>query len=140
VAQFAEDDQKKVKFIYNFEEEEKPGLFAALDVFAYPSGYESFGIAFIEAWSSGKPVIGCRRGAIPWVVDAGHDGLLVEYKDPSQLGEAILQLLQNPGWAQAMGRAGRRKVLTQYTWEVVACRFRQVYEKTIEMQLTKVSS
>jgi len=138
IAQFPEGDRKKVKFVYNFKEEDKPGLFSALDVFAYPSGYESFGIAFIEAWSSGKPVIGCRRGAIPWVVDAGRDGLLVEYKNPAQLAEAILLLLENPGWAQAMGSAGRRKVLSRYTWEVVARGFRQVYEEVIRQQLSKV--
>ena len=46
---------------------------AALDVFAYPSGYESFGIAFVEAWAAGKPVVGCLRGAVPSLVSDGAD-------------------------------------------------------------------
>jgi len=132
IAAFPEADQQKIKIVYNFSEAEKPWLFNAVDVFAYPSGFESFGIAFIEAWASGKPVIGCQRGAIPWVVDAGRDGLLVEHKNPDLLAEAIILLLQSPGWAQEMGAKGRQKVLSRYTWDVVASRFRQVYQKAID--------
>ncbi|MEP0826561.1 MAG: glycosyltransferase family 4 protein, partial [Nitrososphaera sp.] len=70
----------KVHIIYNFDNNLKPVLYNALDIFVYPSGFESFGIAFLEAWSARKPVIGCHRGAVPNVVSAGWDGLLVEYQ------------------------------------------------------------
>jgi len=111
---------------YGFDESEKPGLYAALDVFTYPSGYESFGIAFLEAWASGLPVVGCRRGAIPDVVSAGRDGLLVPFQDETLLARAILALLQNERWRRSLGEAGRRKVLAGLTWERVARRFRKV--------------
>jgi len=39
----------RLSLFYNFSEEEKPYLFNAIDIFAYPSGYESFGIAYLEA-------------------------------------------------------------------------------------------
>jgi glycosyltransferase involved in cell wall biosynthesis len=125
-------DREKVRIIYNFKEDEKPFLFAALDVFAYPSGYESFGIAFIEAWSASKPVVGCFRGAIPYLVTGGVDGLLVEHNNPPMLAEALLYLLCYPEWAREMGEAGHRKVLQRYTWERVARRFRGVYQDAIE--------
>jgi glycosyltransferase involved in cell wall biosynthesis len=111
---------------YGFEEAEKPLLYSALDVFAYPSGYESFGIAFLEAWASGLPVVGCRRGAIPDVVHAGRDGLLVPYQHEELLARAILALLDSPGWRRGLGEAGRRKVLGELTWDRVARRFREV--------------
>lgn len=121
-------DQKKVTFHYNFSHEEKPVLFSAADVFAYPSGFESFGLAFLEAWAAGKPVIGCRRGAVPSVVSAGRDGLLVDYQNEDMLAEAIILMLQNPGWARSLGEAGRAKVLSDYTWPKVTKRFRDVYD------------
>ena len=62
---WTKQDQNKVILRFNFQEKDKPWLFAAADVVTYPSGYESFGITFLEAWAAGKPVIGCRRGAIP---------------------------------------------------------------------------
>ncbi len=125
-------DQAKLVRCYNFSEEAKPELFAAADVIAYPSGYESFGITFLEAWASGKPVIGCHRGAVPWVVHAGRDGLLVKYQKEKELAEAIILLLKNPDWASTLGEAGRQKVLARYTWPEIARRFRQVYAEAIE--------
>lgn len=112
---------------YDFPLAEKPWLFGAVDVFTYPSGFESFGIAFLEAWAAGKPVIGCRRGAIPYVVSAGRDGLLVDYQDEEALADAILLLLANPRWSRVLGEAGRDKMLTRYTWPEVARRFRDIY-------------
>jgi glycosyltransferase involved in cell wall biosynthesis len=124
--------KKQVKLYYNFSNEEKPLLFAAVDVFAYPSGFESFGIAFLEAWAAGKPVIGCRAGAIPWVIDEGRDGLLVDYKNEEMLAEAIIELLKNSSWAKTLGNAGRQKVLSRYTWSKVAQKFREVYVEAIK--------
>jgi glycosyltransferase involved in cell wall biosynthesis len=112
---------------YNFSEADKPYLFSAIDVFVYPSGYESFGIAFLEAWSSKNPVIGCRRGAITSVIEAGKDGLLVEYQNDHLLAEAIKLLLRNPDWAKEMGESGYEKVSRRFTWPEIARRYRQVY-------------
>jgi glycosyltransferase involved in cell wall biosynthesis len=123
---------KQVHLIYNFPEEEKPFLFSAVDVFAYPSGYESFGIAFLEAWSCKKPVIGCRRGAISSVVEAGKDGLLVEYQNDVLLAEAIRLILRNPFWAREMGQAGYEKVRQRFTWPEIARKYREVYQVLVK--------
>jgi glycosyltransferase involved in cell wall biosynthesis len=122
----------RVTFLYDFPEELKPDLFAALDVFAYPSRFESFGIAFLEAWAAGKPVIGCRAGAIPDVINSGTDGLLVAPGDANELAEAITLLLADPVKAHAMGASGRNKTLDRYNWPGIARRFRSVYQQAIE--------
>jgi len=126
------EERGKVILIHNFREEEKPEIFAACDVFAYPSGYESFGIAFLEAWASGKAVIGCRTGAIPTVVEDGQDGLLVPYQDADRLAGAILHLLSDEGLRARLGQRGREKVLADYTWDQVAAQFREVYQEAME--------
>jgi glycosyltransferase involved in cell wall biosynthesis len=127
VAKLPEENQLKVIFKFNFEEDQKPWLFSALDIFAYPSGFESFGIAFLEAWAAGKPVIGCWRGAVPDVVDSGRDGLLVHYDIGRELADAILLLLNNRAWAREMGERGNQKVHERFTWPNVARCFREVY-------------
>jgi len=129
IRQLPAPDQEKVILHYNFAAEDKPKLFAATDIFAYPSGYESFGIAFVEAWAVKKPVIGCWGGAVPWVVDAGRNGLLVEYQNERLLAEAILQLFGNPNWARSLGEAGYQKVVTRYNWLETARRYRSVYDQ-----------
>jgi glycosyltransferase involved in cell wall biosynthesis len=123
--------RNRVKMIVDFESDVKGALFDAIDVLAYPSGFESFGIAFLEAWAAGKPVIGCRRGAQMSVIAEGTDGLLVNFDDPPMLALAIVYLLANPALRQAYGGAGRHKVLARYTWPHIAREFRAAYERAV---------
>jgi glycosyltransferase involved in cell wall biosynthesis len=132
IRQLPAQDRHKLILRYNFPEEDKPWLFAASDVVAYPSGYESFGVTFLEGWAAGKPVIGCRRGSTPWVIQAGRDGLLVEYQNEEMLADAIILLFENPSWASALGQAGHKKVLERYTWRTIAQRFREVYQVVLQ--------
>ena len=125
------EQRAQVTVINDFPEDEKPNLLAACDLLAHPSGNESFGIALIEAWACGKPVIGVRVGAIFSVIDEGQDGLLVEYLDPDSMAQAILELLADPSRRARMGEAGRRKVLDNYTWEIVTNQLRAVYSEVI---------
>jgi glycosyltransferase involved in cell wall biosynthesis len=134
IASLPEAQQQLVKRFYNFKEEDKAALFRALDVFAYPSGYESFGIAYLEAWACGLPVIGCWRGAIPWVISSGRDGLLVQFQHDQQLADALILLILNPAWRDQLGQAGYNKVINKYTWPEVARRFRAVYARAQEVR------
>ena len=131
VSQLPPEQQRRVTIIDDFPEAAKPDLFDSCDVFAYPSGYESFGIAYLEAWICGKPVIGCRAGAVPTVIAEGEDGLLVPYQDADALAEAAIALLSNPSRRHDMGERGRRKALQRYTWDIVSDRFREVYRRVV---------
>jgi len=131
------EQQARVTVLSDFPEEEKPNLLAACDIFALPSGMESFGIALVEAWACGKPVIGARAGAIPSVIDEGHDGLLFTYGDADDLARAILDLLADPARRVQMGAAGRQKVLDNYTWENVTARVREVYVRARDISLSQ---
>jgi glycosyltransferase involved in cell wall biosynthesis len=131
IARFTAQQQPRITVLDDYPETLKPELLAASDIFVLPSGQESFGIAFVEAWACGTPVIGCRSGAISSVIDEGRDGLLVPYGDPDALAQAILELLDDPHRRAKMGRAGRQKVLEHYTWEIIAERVRAVYGRVI---------
>jgi glycosyltransferase involved in cell wall biosynthesis len=134
---FSAQERDRIQIMLNFAEEEKAQIFAACDVFAYPSGFESFGITFVEAWAAGKPVIGCRRGAIATVVDEWHDGLLVPYNDAVQLASAILELLADSKLRIRMARRGREKALEQHTWQKSVARFRKAYEEAVDRKARK---
>jgi len=110
-------------------EEEKRDAFEACDLFAMPSRVDSFGIAYLEAWQCGKPVIGARIGAIPEVIEEGEDGLLVEFGDTDRLASAILSLLKNDDLRKQMGEKGRRKVAERFDWQKNIGRIEEVFEK-----------
>ncbi len=121
----------RVTFRESFPEAEKAALFAACDMLVLPSQEESFGIVLLEAWACRKPVIGLRGGAIPTIISEGEDGLLADPRPPAALAQAITHLLAHPEQGRRLGQAGYQKVKNNYTWEIVADKFRQVYQQAI---------
>jgi glycosyltransferase involved in cell wall biosynthesis len=121
------DEQRRVIRITGFDEQEKPSIFAAFDVFAMPSVAESFGIAYLEAWMCNKPVIGARIGSTQEVIRDNVDGLLVDPENPRDIAAAILTLLRDPAKRTAMATSGREKTLAQFTWDQVTHRVEEVY-------------
>jgi glycosyltransferase involved in cell wall biosynthesis len=131
VAAYPFEQQRRIHFISEFTQPEKAAFFAACDLFVLPSSHEAFGIVFLEAWASGKPVIGSRIAALPAVIREGVDGLLVPYGDVEALARAISDLLDSPETRARMGEAGRRKVIERYTWDAVTRRIRELYDRLV---------
>jgi glycosyltransferase involved in cell wall biosynthesis len=124
----SDEERSRVIVLYNFAESEKASMIAALDVFAMPSVGESFGIAYLEAWSGRKPVIGARIGATECVIQDGVDGLLVEPKNSQDLARALLMLLESSDLRNQMGEAGYRKVKSRYSWEAIIDQVEVIYD------------
>lgn len=100
---------------------------AAADIYVQPSRTDSFGIAYLEAWCYGVPVIGARAGGVPAVIDDGINGLLVPFGNVEALKAAIERLLCDRAMACSLGAAGRAKVLRELTWDAAYSRVRQFY-------------
>ncbi|MFP4422490.1 MAG: glycosyltransferase family 4 protein [Desulfococcaceae bacterium] len=94
-----------------------------------PSVYEGFGLPAGEAMACGVPVVSTTGGALPEVV--GDAGLLVPPADPDALAAAIAALLDDPGRAARLGRAGFERVHRQFTWRRAAERTVAVYREAI---------
>ncbi len=73
---------------------------------------EGFGLTVAEALWVGTPVIGGNAGGIPEQIDHGTNGFLVESVD--EAAHRIVELIDDPGRAAAMGRAGRQKVRERF--------------------------
>ncbi|MCB0170656.1 MAG: glycosyltransferase family 4 protein [Anaerolineae bacterium] len=118
-----------VVFVDSFAENEKPQLFAACDVFVSVSRIESFGIVYLEAWASGKPVIGSRVGAVQNVIHEEDDGLLVAHCNVPELAAAISRLLNDTSLRLKLARNGKTKVQSEYDWEIVTRKLHHVYDQ-----------
>jgi glycosyltransferase involved in cell wall biosynthesis len=95
--------------------ESKQDLLADCDVFASPSGHESFGLTTLEAWVHGRPVIVGDTPAQREIVESGLTGILVPYRDESSLLAALVGLARDPELRVRMGAAGRARVLQRHT-------------------------
>jgi phosphatidylinositol alpha-1,6-mannosyltransferase len=113
-----------VRFAGPVPDAELPLWFSLGDMFVMPSrsdgpDVEGFGIVFLEASASGRPVVASRAGGIPDAVADGVSGLLVPPDDPARLAERILELLSDPARAADLGRRGRERVLAEFTWQAI---------------------
>jgi glycosyltransferase involved in cell wall biosynthesis len=120
-----------VQFTGAVSDEDLQKHYHSCDLFVAPSLYESFGLIYLEAMNYAKPVIGCRAGGIPEVIDEGVTGLLAEPGDPDSLTEAILTLAQSPTKLYEMGLAGRQQLLSRFSHVQMAERFATVYRQMI---------
>lgn len=97
-----------------------------------PSLYEGFGFPAGEAMACEVPVVSSRGGALPEVVgESGTCGLLVPPENAEALAQAIDELLDQPERRIAMGKAGRVRVLENFTWRRAAERTVDVYREAI---------
>lgn len=128
---FAAINDKRIHRLGKVDLQTKTNAIASSTLLCVPSSQESFGGVYTEAWSLGKPVIGCNIPAVAEVITDGVDGFLVE-PEPHQIAEKIIYLLLNPSQAQTMGEAGKQKVESRYTWQKIADRTEQVYQKVLK--------
>jgi glycosyltransferase involved in cell wall biosynthesis len=105
----------------------KAELLNACDALLLPSTAEAFGIVFLEGWALGKPVIGARAGATPWLIVDGHNGLLVDPDSPDQVAAAVRRLAADPGLCAWLGANGRRTLAERYSLDRVAARTEAAY-------------
>ena len=116
-----------VRFLGEVPEEKLNALYQSCDLFVAPSLYESFGLIYLEAMNFAKPVIGCRAGGVPEVVNDGVTGRLVDPSSPRQLAEAIVTLLRSPRLLYEYGMAGRQRLLDYFTHIHMARGFERIY-------------
>ena len=90
-------------------------------IFVLPSiCNDSFGIPVVEAMASGAPVVASRSGGVVETVRDGETGFIVEKNDAPQMAQALLRLLEEDALRESMGKAGRQRALTYFTWDKVA--------------------
>lgn len=107
-------------------------LYSHAALFVCPSVYEPFGLINLEAMACGTPVVATGVGGIREVVVHDETGWLVPPADPPALAAAMRALLAQPERAAAFGRAGRRRVEEQFSWERIAERTLEVYREAID--------
>ena len=96
--------------------DDMPDVLAAADVVADLS-WGGLGITgtLREAMALERPVVASSAGGNPELVEDGSSGLLVPPRDPAALAAALRRLLEEPGLAARLARAGRQRVLAGFT-------------------------
>jgi glycosyltransferase involved in cell wall biosynthesis len=111
--------------------EDLAAIYAAADLFVFPSLTETFGQVVQEAMASGLPVVAMRAGGVADIVRHGVTGVLCQPDDREGWLGAIDLLLASPHLRREMGARARRQV-EGCTWASVFDRLLARYARAIE--------
>jgi glycosyltransferase involved in cell wall biosynthesis len=104
---------------------------AASDVFLFPSWYEAFSLATIEAAACGLPIVATKINGAEDFVIPGQTGFFIEH-DPEQIATVLQPLIENPGERLRLGGNARRAVEQGYTWDRVTRLTEEAYLEYLE--------
>jgi glycosyltransferase involved in cell wall biosynthesis len=126
--------ESRVEFLGWQSQERCAELMSKADVMVLPSVLDAGATVVLEAMASGKAVIAVKWGGAADILDASC-GILIEPRDPASLmadlEQAIVSLANDRNRCASMGRAGRAKVLAEYTWPTKINRLVEIYREAI---------
>jgi len=115
-----------------------PIALASSDIFLFPSWYEAFSLATIEAGACGLPVVATSINGTEDFIQPGINGDFVK-SDPKHIAQVIEPLIQDPGKRQEMGRNARQLVEQNYTWDRVTEQTESAYQEYLGLRTAKGS-
>ena len=107
---------------------ELAALYQAADLYVDPSLYEGFGFQVAEALACGVPVIASNVTSLPEIVSTA--GILVDPNDIKGLADAIIRVLADPSFLQAMRRKSLERART-FSWDITARETLNIYNELL---------
>jgi glycosyltransferase involved in cell wall biosynthesis len=107
-------------------------LYRVADACVFPSLYEPFGIVALEAMAARAPVVVADTGGFSEVVEHDRTGVKVYPNNVESLAWGIVRVLTDDSYAHYLEANAARKVLDEYSWDLIALRTKKVYERILE--------
>ena len=101
-------------------------LYNAVDLYVTPSLQDNLPNTIMEALACGTPCVGFDVGGIPEMIDHKKNGYVARYKDSADFAEGIKWVLTSDH--DTLSTKAREKVMNNYTEDIVAKKYIEVYE------------
>ena len=111
-------------------------VYSSADLLVSSTRAEAFGLIIQESMACGTPVVSFGVGGVPDLVRPGITGYLAEPENADDLCNGILQLLSNNAQRHDMGQRCHEVVLREYSQELQAKRYIQLYERLLHRDLS----
>lgn len=105
--------------------------YQAADIFTLPSRSEGLPNVTLEAMSTGLPVVVTDISGHHALISDGENGLMVPVDDAPALSQCLLTLMNDPQLAQRLGEEARRTIIKDFSFEIVAKQYNQVYQELL---------
>jgi glycosyltransferase involved in cell wall biosynthesis len=106
-------------------------VYAALDVFVFPSLAEPLGTSLLAAMAWGLPVAAVASGGVPEYVTDGENGLLAPRPEAELLSESMTRLLSDESLAMTFGQNARRTIAERFSADRMVANTILVYEDVL---------
>jgi UDP-glucose:(heptosyl)LPS alpha-1,3-glucosyltransferase len=112
----------------------------ASDVFVFPSDYEGFGLAIVEALACGLPAVITRVGVAAEHIEDYQNGILVNPKDQTGLRQAMEWLLSHKNLWPGIASNARKGISGKYGMKVVADKYLDVFRQLVDTDNAALSA
>lgn len=103
------------------------------DVYVAPSVWnEPLGLVILEAMVNKTPVVVSRKGGVTTLVKDGYNGFLIRPRSPKLIVEKVNLLLQDEKLAERMGERAYKTVTEKFSWDRIATKFYNLYDKCLQ--------
>ncbi|MFA6604149.1 MAG: glycosyltransferase family 4 protein [Patescibacteria group bacterium] len=121
----------RVAFAGSVKEEELPDHYRLADIFAFPSidRSEAYGIAALEALSTGVPVVASDLPGVRTIVRHGETGYCVPPGSVSGLAARLADLLGDDVARQRLGQTAREMAVNEYSAAIRRRRLLQMVQE-----------
>lgn len=117
---------KDVEFLGALTQMQLSGVYDGCDIMVNSSIIDNFPGSIMEAFACGLPVVTTRVGGIPYMVQEGETGILVNPGDHRDLARGVIKLLEDQNLSRNLSRNGR-KIAEEHSWNSVLSRLIQLY-------------
>ena len=122
---------QSVYFLGTLSHSQLPEYYAEADVFVGPSEVEGLGVVFLEASSSGLPLVGTAIGGTADILLDGVTGIKVETENAVELSRAIVRILRDDELSQRLSKNARDHAVKNFSWPRVAFRFAEIFSEIL---------
>ncbi|MBW7898484.1 Lipopolysaccharide core biosynthesis protein RfaG [Candidatus Brocadiaceae bacterium B188] len=106
-------------------------IYAGGDIFIFPSEYDAFGTACLEAMASGLPVIVSKASGASEIITHGKDGFIISHPIDAKEIAIYLQVLLEKETREYMGSNARQKA-EQYSFQANIEKTLRIYRKVVD--------
>jgi len=125
-------NERRIWLAGEISDEDLPFIYAGASLFVYPSLYEGFGIAPLEAMACGVPVLSSRAGSLPEVL-ADAAWMVDDATDVDAFAEAMLKLLSDRRTWNRFKERGLKRA-SHFSWSDTAQRTLELYHRVVQSQ------
>ena len=120
------------RVIFAGQRHDVPAILKEANLSVLPSLSEGLSNSLLEAMAAGLPIVATDVGGNPGVVRDGETGILIPPRDPAALCRAMIQVLESPDLAKRFGKAGRERVIANFSLESMVRRTQDLYQELMQ--------